>query len=158
MAGEINLTIRRANAADAAVIAAFNAALAAESEDLHLDHQRLAAGVRAVLEDASKGFYTVAEADGQVVGQMLITFEWSDWRNGVFWWIQSVYVSPGYRRCGVYARILQHVMQQAKALGNVCGFRLYVEKENTRAQTVYQHLGMRRTNYDMFEVDFVIER
>jgi ribosomal protein S18 acetylase RimI-like enzyme len=89
---------------------------------------------------------------------MLITFEWSDWRNGVFWWIQSVYVSPEHRHQEVYTRILRQVMDEAKALGNVCGFRLYVDKENTRAQRVYEHLGLRKTNYEMYEVDFVLSR
>ena len=154
----MNLAIRRATSADAGIIAAFNAAIAAETEGLSLDRQRLDQGVGAVIADPSKGFYTVAEADGQVVGQMLITFEWSDWRNGVFWWIQSVYVSPEHRRRGVYTRILRQVMDEAKAIGNVCGFRLYVDKENAPAQQVYERLGLRQTNYDMYEVDFVIGR
>ncbi len=154
----MNMIIRGATPADAETIAAHNAAMAAETEGLERDRGRLAEGVRAVLEDASKGFYTVAEVNGQVVGQMLITLEWSDWRNGTFWWVQSVYVRPEHRRRGVYRRIYQRVMEQAKALGNVCGFRLYVDKQNSRAQKVYEHLGLRMTNYEMYEVDFVLRR
>ena len=154
----MNIIVRRATPADAEIIASYNAAIAAETEALELDRERLTEGVRAVLEDASKGFYTVAEVAGEVVGQMMVTFEWSDWRNGTFWWVQSVYVRPEYRRRGIYTRICRQVMEEAQALGSVCGFRLYVDKRNSRAQNVYEHLGFRRTNYEMYEVDFVLER
>ena len=154
----MNPTIRPAIASDAETIAAFNAAMARETEHMELDQTRLLEGVRAVLADSSKGSYTVAEADGRVVGQMMITFEWSDWRNGVFWWIQSVYVRPDFRSRGVFKRLYGHVAEQAKSAGDVCGLRLYVERENSRAQQTYQHLGMTKTPYEVYEVDFVLRR
>ena len=154
-----DLRIRRAVPGDAAAIADFNAAMARETEHLELDAPRLRAGVEAVLADAGKGFYLVAEnADRRVVGQLMITYEWSDWRNGVFWWIQSVYVEPVARGTGVYRRLYEQVREAAAGAGNVCGLRLYVERENTRAQEVYRRQGMRPTAYEMYEVDFVIGR
>ncbi len=152
------ISIRRGTASDAETIAGFNAALALESEKLSLDGARLLEGVRAVLRDASKGFYLVAELRGRPVGQMMITYEWSDWRNGLFWWIQSVYVEPDQRRAGVYTSLHQYVVEEAQRAGDVCGIRLYVEQENEIAQGVYRGLGMQKTVYDMFEVDFVIKR
>lgn len=152
-------TIRLAEARDAAVIASFNAAMARETEHLELDQARLHAGVEAVLADSSKGFYLVAENEqGRVLGQLMITFEWSDWRNGVFWWIQSVYVAPGARGQGIYKALYAQVRKSAAAAGNVCGLRLYVERDNKRAQEVYLRQGMRATAYDMYEVDFVLPR
>jgi len=114
--------------------------------------------VEAVLRDPGKGFYSVAEVDGRVVGQMMVTFEWSDWRNGTFWWLQSVYVQPAFRGQGVYRRIYQQVLDEAKARGEVCGVRLYVSKENRIAQQVYERLGLKPAHYAMYEVDFVLER
>ncbi len=154
----MDLVIRLAGLSDLETIAAYNAALADETEGLKLDSDRLRRGVGVVLADPSKGFYTVAERDGQVIGQMMITFEWSDWRNGVFWWIQSVYVHPAFRRQGIFRRLYHHVLRQAKNAGSVCGLRLYVEKENHRAQLTYEGLGMQKTSYEVYEVDFVIER
>lgn len=152
-------TIRQAGARDAAVIASFNAAMARETEHLELDPARLQAGVEAVLADSSKGFYLVAENEqGQVLGQLMITFEWSDWRNGVFWWIQSVYVAPWSRGQGIYKALYAQVRKSAAEAGNVCGLRLYVERDNKRAQEVYLRQGMRATAYDMYEVDFVLPR
>lgn len=153
-----DLHIRTAAAADAPVIAAFNLAMARETEHLELDPARLRAGVEAVLADAAKGFYLVAESGGRVVGQLMITFEWSDWRNGNFWWIQSVYVDPEARGLGVYRRLYQHVRGAADARGNVCGIRLYVERENVRAQEVYRRQGMSAAPYEMYEVDLVLRR
>jgi GNAT superfamily N-acetyltransferase len=152
------ISIRRGNLSDAEAIAECNAAMALETEGLSLDRPQLLGGVRAVLRDSSKGFYLVAELGGRAVGQMMITYEWSDWRNGVFWWIQSVYVEPDQRRTGVYTSLHQHVVEEAQRLGGVCGIRLYVEQENSIAQGVYGALGMNKTVYDMFEVDFVIQR
>jgi ribosomal protein S18 acetylase RimI-like enzyme len=151
-------TIRRATPADAAIIAAYNAALAAETEQLELNGDRLLQGVKVVLQDPAKGFYTLAEVEHTVVGQMLVTMEWSDWRNGVFWWIQSVYVSPQHRRRGIFKRLYEHILQEAKALGTVCGLRVYVEKTNVTAQKTYQRHGLQKTGYDMYEVDFVLQR
>ena len=154
----MNIQIRRATPADADTIANHNAAIARETENLELDRQRLRLGVEAVLRDPAKGFYTVAEVDGQVVGQMMVTFEWSDWRNATFWWLQSVYVQPEYRRQGIYRRLYQHVLDEAKARKDICGVRLYVSKENVAAQQVYERLGLKKGLYDMRELDFVLER
>ena len=152
------IRIRRATVADAERIAEHNAAMARETEDLELDRQRLRRGVEAVLNDPAKGFCTVAEADGRVVGQMMVTFEWSDWRNATFWWLQSVYVAPEYRRRGIYRRLYQHVLDEAKSRQDICGVRLYVSKENVAAQQVYERLGLEQAHYEMYEIDFVLER
>ena len=154
----IELHIRHAFLSDAEALAAYNSAMARETEHLDLDAARLLAGVRAVLADASKGFYLVAESGGRVVGQMMITFEWSDWRNGVFWWIQSVYVHPDFRRRGIFSRLYEHAAGLARSAGNVCGLRLYVEKENRNAQRTYERLGMHQTAYELYEIDFVLGR
>ena len=154
----MNIAICPARAADAAVIAAGNRAMAAETEGLELDPARVLDGVKAVMADAAKGFYTVAEAEGRVVGQMMITFEWSDWRNGTFWWIQSVYVQPDFRRQGVFRKLYHHILEQARADGGVCGVRLYVEGKNHGAQRTYERLGMRRTSYGVYEAGFVFGR
>lgn len=159
----MNITIRRAIAADAGQIARHNAAMARETENITLDPARLRLGVEAVLSDPGKGFYTVVEAESPtggkiVVGQMMITYEWSDWRNGTFWWVQSVYVEPQYRKQGVYRKLYEDVLAEAKARQDVCGIRLYVDKENRSAQKVYERLGMRPAQYAMYEVDFVLER
>jgi ribosomal protein S18 acetylase RimI-like enzyme len=154
----MNIEIRRAAAADAEVIAGYNAAMALETEHIELQRERLLAGVRAVLADAGKGFYLVAESGGAIAGQMMITYEWSDWRNGVFWWIQSVYVEPAWRRRGIFRSLYRHALDEARAAGNVCGLRLYVEAANAAARRTYEELGMNKTVYEMFEVDFVIQR
>jgi len=154
----MDVRIRRAAAGDAEMIARYNAAMALETEHIELDRKRLLAGVRAVLADAGKGFYLVAESADAVAGQMMVTYEWSDWRNGVFWWIQSVYVAPAWRRRGVFRSLYRHALEQARAAGNVCGLRLYVEAGNEAARRTYQELGMKKTVYEMFEVDFVIRR
>jgi GNAT superfamily N-acetyltransferase len=152
------LQIRHATSDDVDILAAYNAAMASETEHIELDLERLTAGVRAVVADAAKGFYLVAEEEGAVVGQLLITYEWSDWRNGVFWWVQSVYVRPENRGRGVYSTLYQDAVRRAQEAGDVCGLRLYVERENRRAQSTYQKLGMRPTVYEMYETDFVLGR
>lgn len=136
------LHIRAATPADEPVVAAFNAALAWESEGKKLHEPTLAAGVRALLADPHKGFYTVAERGGEVVGQVLITFEWSDWRNGWYWWIQSVYVREDARREGVFRALFDHLKAKAEADPTVIGLRLYVENDNRRAHGVYAAMGM----------------
>jgi len=153
----MNPAIRHARLADAAVIAGFNAAMARETEHLELDPARLEAGVRAVLSDASKGFYVVAEAGGRIIGQAMITYEWSDWRNAAFWWIQSVYVDPEFRGQGVFRQLYEFLFEEARRAG-ACGVRLYVERQNARARGAYERLGMRRADYELYEVDFVIRR
>lgn len=154
----MNILIRKANRSDAETIARFNAAMAEETEHFKLDFERLLRGVNGLFDDSDKGFYLVAELNGEVVGQMMITYEWSDWRNGVFWWIQSVYVKPDFRAQGVFRKLYDNAVDMAKQAGNVCGLRLYVEKENERAHYVYEQLGMTLTKYDMYEVDFVLKR
>ncbi len=138
----MTLTIRRAAAGDLDVIARFNAALAWESEGKALDDAVLRRGVRAVLADPHKGFYTLAERGGEVVGQVLVTFEWSDWRDGWYWWVQSVYVREDARRGGVFRALFEHLRAQAVADPAVIGLRLYVERDNRRAQETYRALGM----------------
>jgi len=154
------LTIRPARSEDVDCIAAFSAAMAWETEQRKLDEARLRQGTHSLLGTPSLGFFMVAEAGEadrtMLVGQLMITYEWSDWRNGVFWWIQSVYVTPTWRRRGVFRRILEEVMASAKAAPNVCGVRLYVEQENLTAQTVYQRLGLSPSGYKVYEQDFVL--
>jgi GNAT superfamily N-acetyltransferase len=152
----MNFSIRLAAPGDAETIARFNQAMAQETEGRQLDFERLRRGVQAVLSDPSKGRYWVAEIDGRLAGQLLITFEWSDWRNGAFWWIQSVYVDPAFRRRGVFRALYQHVARQARQAPDVCGLRLYVEQDNRRAQAAYERLGMHPAPYRIYEVDFVL--
>ena len=154
----MKVLIRPAAAADTGAIAEFNSAMAAETEGLDLDRDRLARGVRAVVDDPSKGFYFLAETGGLVIGQMMITFEWSDWRNGDFWWIQSVYVHPEFRGRGVFRQLYDHAAERARADPAVCGLRLYVDAANHGAQKTYERLGMSRTSYGVYEVDFVMGR
>ena len=146
--------IRRAILSDAAFIAESNIAMASETEGMALNEDVVRPGVAAVLANDSLGFYVVAEIDGNSAGQLMVTYEWSDWRNGLWWWIQSVYVRPEHRRKGVYTALHRHVSEAAQAAGGVCGIRLYVEQENTIAQQVYQSLDMYRTRYHMYEVEF----
>ena len=144
-------TLRRATPADAAVLADFNARLAQETEGKTLDRATVEAGVAAQLADESRGVYFVAERDGAVVGQLAITTEWSDWRNGWFWWIQSVYVRHDARRQGVFRALYAHVHEEAKRRGDVIGLRLYVERDNSAAQQTYLGLGLREMPYLMFD-------
>jgi GNAT superfamily N-acetyltransferase len=145
------ITIRLAGAEDAAALVEFNQAMALETEGKQLDGQTLSRGVEAVFGDERKGFYVVAEQDGKIVGGLMVTFEWSDWRNAWFWWIQSVYIRPEARGRKIYRRLYEFVKEKARGAGNVCGFRLYVERENERAQKVYEKLGMERSYYLMYE-------
>src|SRR5688572_31095149 len=140
--------IRRAHLADAPVIADFNIRLAAESEHLRLDQACVAAGVAAVLGDAAKGIYFVAEIDGSVVGQLMITYEWSDWRNGNLWWIQSVYVKEGFRTRGVFRSLFRHLENLARTRDDVAGLRLYMHADNERARKTYERLGMKNSDYE----------
>lgn len=143
-------TIREACADDWAVLADYNAAMALETENLRLDRTVLEAGVRAALADKSKARYFVAEVAGRVAGQLMITYEWSDWRNGNIWWIQSVYVAPAHRRGGVFRALYRHVQEIARATG-VPALRLYVETTNAAAQRTYQSLGMSSSHYVLME-------
>lgn len=147
----LNLTIRKGSRSDASTIAGFNIAMAMETEGKKLAREKIESGVRGLMNNPDYGFYLVAEHDGHIVGSLMITYEWSDWRNGLFWWIQSVYVIPEYRRRGVYRTMYKKVKELAAGDPTVCGFRLYVEKENRAAQKTYRDLGMNETAYRMFE-------
>jgi ribosomal protein S18 acetylase RimI-like enzyme len=143
--------IRLANKGDADALVAFNQAMALETEGKTLASDNITNGVAAVFADEKKGFYVVAEDDGRIVGGLMVTYEWSDWRNAWFWWIQSVYIRPEARGQRLYRQMYEFVKQRAAETGNVCGFRLYVESENTRAQGVYDAVGMQRSHYVMYE-------
>jgi len=128
--------------------------MAIETEDKQLDSVTVNKGVNEILNNSDHGFYLIAESDGTPVGQLMITKEWSDWRNGNFWWIQSVYVQPDYRGKGIFKQLYNEVTKFAKNEKNVCGIRLYVNKDNTTAQQVYAKLGMKESNYIFFEEDW----
>ena len=148
------IIIRKATYLDISNIVGFNNAMALETEGKTLDYITLKQGVSEVLSDPLKGFYLIAVFSGTVVGQLMITSEWSDWRNGYFWWIQSVYVKPENRLHGIYRALNEEVLSLAKNNGNICGIRLYVDRDNTIAQRVYHNLGMSTSNYDMYEIEF----
>jgi ribosomal protein S18 acetylase RimI-like enzyme len=132
----------------------FNRLLAQETEDKELDLEALRPGVARALSSPELCRYFVAESDGEVVGQTMITYEWSDWRNGLIWWIQSVYVRTEYRGSGVFRALFDRVESEAKADGNVRAIRLYVDKDNENAMKVYDQIGMCRSDYVMFEKEF----
>ena len=145
------VSIRQAAIGDAKQIADFNTNMAMETEDMELIPEVILSGVRKLINNDSFGYYLVAEANHEIVGSLMVTTEWSDWRNGQFWWIQSVYVIPSWRRKGLYRKLYETVKQLADKNDNVCGFRLYVEKENTIAQSTYDNVGMHETHYKMYE-------
>ena len=142
--------IRQATIADLESVVEFNRLLASESEGKTLDLAKLRPGVAAALEDAHKGLYFLAENKDEALGQMGVTYEWSDWRDGWFWWIQSVYVRPEYRRRGVFRAIFEHIVAVARR-SNVIGLRLYVERDNTVAHKTYQKMGYEWTTYQVME-------
>jgi GNAT superfamily N-acetyltransferase len=143
--------IRLAVTSDIDALVEFNQAMALETEGKNLDGETLRRGVEAVFEDDKKGFYVVTEDASQIVGGLMVTFEWSDWRNAWFWWIQSVYIRPEARGQRIYSRMYEFVKQLAAETDNVCGFRLYVETENAHAQRVYESVGMHASHYLMYE-------
>ncbi|HEV8657184.1 MAG TPA: GNAT family N-acetyltransferase [Thermoanaerobaculia bacterium] len=145
------MRFRDAEPDDALDIVDFQIAMAAETEDFALDRKICARGVDAVFADRSLGRYFVADADSKLIASLMITPEWSDWRNGVVWWIQSVYVRPEYRRRGVYAGLYQYVKRIAEGDESVKGIRLYVDRRNAAAQEVYRRLGMNGEHYQVFE-------
>jgi len=159
MASE-SIQIRPATRDDADTIVEFNRAMALETENRRLDLPTLRQGIRAFLESPGYGSYIVAELpedkSRKPVGQLMMTYEWSDWRNGVFWWIQSVYVAPERRGRGVFRAMYDHILAKAKTDPKVCGIRLYVERENRSAQTVYQRVGLVPSVYTVYEQDFVL--
>jgi ribosomal protein S18 acetylase RimI-like enzyme len=149
-------TVRPATTRDLAVLVDFNAGLARETEAKELDRPTLERGIAALLGDTGKGRYFIAEREDAIVGALCITYEWSDWRNAVFWWIQSVYVRPEARRQGVYKALYRDVEMRARESAGVCGLRLYVDHDNAPAQAVYAALGMRASHYRFYEIDFVL--
>jgi ribosomal protein S18 acetylase RimI-like enzyme len=145
----VSVIIRSACPGDAPAIVEFNMRLARETEDKQLDPAVLGTGVATVLADASRGRYFVAERDDEVVGQLMITYEWSDWRNSWIWWLQSVYVRADQRGQGIFRSLFTHALQQARAAGQVVGVRLYVEKNNYAAQVVYKNLGFEEMHFNL---------
>ncbi len=156
------IIVRPARPEDLDTIVAFSAAMALETEGRLLDQPRLREGTLSLLHTPERGFFVVAELPdagcSRLVGQLMITFEWSDWRNAVFWWVQSVYVAPAWRRQGIYRAMHNHIVNRAKSNPQVCGIRLYVEQENRVAQTVYQRVGLAHSAYAVYEQDFVLAR
>jgi GNAT superfamily N-acetyltransferase len=146
----MTIHLRRATPADRDIVAEFNRRLAWESEGTQLDPAVIQRGVAAVLADPHKGFYTLAERDGEVLGQVLVTYEWSDWRGGWYWWIQSVYVREDARRGGVFRAIFEHLHAQAVADPEVIGLRLYVDRDNTSGQRTYESLGLQAEPYWLY--------
>ena len=153
------ISIRNATRADIERIAEFQQAMALETEGRTLDAATSRQGIIAIFDDPRKGFYIVAEAhaDGggtdEVVGSLMITYEWSDWNNATHWWIQSVYVDAAWRRRGVYRTMYEHILGMVEGRDDVCSIRLYVERANTVAQQTYKSLGMSHSHYDMYEID-----
>jgi GNAT superfamily N-acetyltransferase len=143
--------VRIAELKDIETIADLNTTMAWETERKQLNPSTIRRGIRAVLDDSDYGFYVVAEENGEVVGCLLITYEWSDWRSGLFWWIQSLYVRPAFRRRGVFKQLHDFVKAQALRRPDVCGIRLYVEQSNHVAQDAYDRIGMKPTTYQMYE-------
>ncbi|WNM60947.1 GNAT family N-acetyltransferase [Candidatus Nitrospira neomarina] len=160
MAMSSRVKIRRATISDLNTIVGFNMSLARETENRALDVRILESGIEALLKDSGKGWYAVAEKSlngGELilVGQILVTFEWSDWRNGNFWWLQSVYVHPDQRQQQIFRQLYEYVQSQAYLNKEpVCGYRLYVEENNHQAQKAYANLGFQETAYHMYEKEF----
>lgn len=143
--------IRQAQDDDQDSIVKFQLAMAQETEGLSLDATVLQQGVAAVFDNNNRGFYYVAESAGQIVGSLLLTFEWSDWRNGTILWIQSVYVSPSYRQKGIFSAMYQYIKLMVEEAEELKGIRLYVDRNNQVAQKVYERLGMNGQHYQLYE-------
>ncbi|PZC50249.1 MAG: N-acetyltransferase, GNAT superfamily (includes histone acetyltransferase HPA2) [Chloroflexi bacterium] len=153
---DINITVREATREDTESIVRFQQGMAVETEGKVLDEALLRDGITEIFDSTQKGFYLVAEVNNVVVGSLLITYEWSDWRNATFWWIQSVFVDANWRRKGVYRSMHDYVVNVAKSRKDICGIRLYVERTNTIAQQTYKDLGMSHSHYDLYETDIVL--
>ncbi|MFM7180106.1 MAG: N-acetyltransferase family protein [Verrucomicrobiales bacterium] len=151
---EESITVRQAVLSDTEIIADFNIALCRETEDRDLDRDIVLKGVERFLSEPARGRYLVAVIDGEVVGQSAHTFEWSDWRNGEIWWIQSVYVHARFRGQGVFRALFSHIKELGEAAPDCCGIRLYMERENETARHSYQRLGFSETGYEVFELLF----
>ena len=150
----MDITIREATHDDAATIARYNQLMAMETEKRLLHPATVERGVSMLLSSPEKGLYLIAESSGVPAGQCMVTYEWSDWRCGDFWWIQSVYVLPEYRRNGIFSTMYRNILERAASTDLVAGIRLYVEKQNTIAQQTYLNLGMDHAHYAMLERDF----
>lgn len=150
----LGLQIRPAKATDAVLVADFNARLALETENKRLDPEIALRGARVGLEHPEWCRYFVVECDGRPAGQAMITFEWSDWRCGLFWWFQSVYIHPDYRRRGVFRALFEHISGLARSSPEVCGLRLYVEEHNRSAIETYRRLGLQASGHIVFEQDW----
>ena len=147
----MEIIIREVNINDHSKIVEFQLAMALETENLQLDRDILAKGVLSVLQDSTKARYFIADLAGTSAGMLMITEEWSDWRDGWVWWIQSVYTKPGYRKMGVYKMLYEYVRELIEKSDNIRGLRLYVDKRNIRAQQVYESLGMNGEHYTTYE-------
>ncbi len=145
------ILIRLAEIRDVQVITKFNRAMALETEQKELIPEVISKGVDKLLNNPNLGFYVIAERDNEAIGSLMVTTEWSDWRNGIFWWIQSVYIEPNERRKGIYTELYNFIRESANNNPSICGFRLYVEKENILAQNAYEALGMMETDYRIYE-------
>ena len=146
-----DVRVREARREDAATIIEFQLAMARETEELTLDRDILTRGVNALFDRPSLGRYFVVESDDRVIASLMITYEWSDWRNGMVWWIQSVYTVPEFRRRGIYAALYDHIRAKVEDDPNIRGIRLYVDNRNVDAQKVYARLGMEGEHYRVFE-------
>jgi len=149
---DFEIIIRNANEEDAQTIANFQLAMALETENLKLNNTILENGVKAVFTDSTKGKYYVAECNGEIIGSLLTTYEWSDWRNSTVLWIQSVYVMPEYRQHGVFKKLYNHIESIWKSDKKYAGIRLYVDKTNQKAINVYNKVGMNGEHYQLFEI------
>ena len=149
------ILVRFANGRDADILTEFNILMARETEGKTLAPEVVGSGVKHLLQNHRNGFYVVAEKKDDVVGSLMVTSEWSDWRDGIFWWFQSVYVSSEYRRQGIFKKLFDHVEALAVERGNVCGFRLYVERNNRDALETYTAMGLKETPYKMYEKMFI---
>lgn len=147
------MNIRRATLDDVSVIAEYNYNLAFETENKKLNMEILKKGVKNLIQDENKGVYYICEINGKIIGQIMYTFEWSDWRNGTFLWVQSVYVNKDYRGNGIFKALYNHIKSICDNDNNICGIRLYVERENCVAQKTYSSLGMKECNYYMYEYE-----
>jgi len=148
------LLVRTGENRDCETLAKFNMAMAWETEKKRLELPVVAEGVQTLQKNPQHGFYVVAEVGNEVVGSLMVTYEWSDWRCGLFWWIQSVYVKPEFRQQGVFRRLYEFLKEKAAQEQNVCGFRLYAEQSNSTAQNTYGSVGMKETPYKFYEESF----
>jgi len=148
----MNFKIRKGEMRDAETLARYNVSMAKETENKELDFETVFQGVKAIMKDAHKGFYLVAEYKNEIIGQLMVTPEWSDWRNKQFLWIQSVYVPEKYRKKGIFSALFHHLKEIAYLKKNIAGLRLYVEVNNKIAITTYEDLGMTNPGYNMYEI------